>query len=81
MTMPRIWANFNRADQQGRVILSAHVEDLKDTPTELRAGMHVVIWNEDLEAEGVLEFENGKWLARIVEESPFNKDKSGVSRD
>ena len=80
IAMLRIWANFNRVDRQGRVTLE-NVDDMKSAPVELREGMHVVIWDEELEAEGILELEEGKWRARIVEDSPHNKDKSGVRRE
>lgn len=52
-------------DAKLRVILT-NADDVKSERVELREGMHVIIWDGDIEAEGVLEFEDERRRAQIV---------------
>lgn len=52
--MIRIWGDFNQLDAKLRVILT-NADDVKSERVELREGMHVIIWDGDSEAEGVLD--------------------------
>jgi hypothetical protein len=63
--MIRIWGDIYEIDAKGRIILS-HAEDVKSEQVELKEGMHAIIWDAGFEAEGVLEFEDEEWRARIV---------------
>lgn len=63
--MIRIWGDSNQVDDKLRIILT-HADDVKSEKVELREGMHVIIWDGDDEAEGILEFEDELWRARIV---------------
>ena len=63
--MIRIWGDLNVRDSEGRVLLS-RAEDMKAMDAELQVGLRVVIWMEDVEAEGTLEYEDGAWRARIA---------------
>jgi len=65
ISMLRIWGDSNQVDAKLRIILT-HADDVKSENVELKEGMHVVIWDGDDEAEGVLEFEDEMWRARIV---------------
>jgi len=64
-TMLRIWGEFDEMDSKRRIILT-HADDVKSENIELSEGMHVVIWDGDDEPEGILEFEDEMWRARIV---------------
>lgn len=63
--MIRIYGDFNQVDAKGRVLLS-YADDTKSERVELREGLHVIVWDESVEAEGILEFEDGEWRARLV---------------
>lgn len=65
LAMIRICGDFNQVDARGRIILP-YADDLKRERVELREGLHVIIWDEEVEAEGILEFEDGAWRARLV---------------
>jgi len=62
--MIRIWADFNEKDEKRRVILR-HATDFKSEGTKLREGLRVTVWMEETEVEGILEFEEGLWRARL----------------
>ena len=66
--MIRIWGDFNRRDELGRVVLHS-ADDMKSEQVNLEPGLRVIIWMEDIEAEGVLEKDKGVWRARIVWET------------
>ena len=61
--VPRMRA-CNEKDEKGRVILR-HANDLKAETGEVREGMRVIVWMEETEMEGVLEFESELWRARL----------------
>ncbi len=63
--MIRIYGDFNQVDSEGRILLS-FADDTKSERVELREGMYVIIWDEELEAEAILEFEDGMWRGRVV---------------
>ena len=76
----RIWGDFNDVDAEGRVVLS-WPDDVKTEAIQLKEGMRVVIWDQDLEAEGVLEFEEGKWRARLVAGSGRSREAPNRTRN
>ena len=65
MAVIRIYGDFNQVDAKGRVVLS-YADDTKSERVELREGLRVIVWDEELEAEGILEFEDGEWRAQLV---------------
>lgn len=65
VAMIRIYGDFNQVDAQGRVIL-LEADETKSEQVELRNGLRVIVWDQELEAEGVLEFEDKTWRARLV---------------
>src|SRR6266487_807628 len=78
MVRPRIYADFHNADSQGRVRLNCigTVEDLAQQQVELRPGLLVTLYSDDLDdkgrmdellVEGVVSFseEEHCWVAAI----------------
>ena len=51
MAVIRIYGDFNQVDAKGRVVLS-YADDTKSERVELREGLRVIVWDEELEAEG-----------------------------
>ena len=63
--MRRIHGDFKTFDEKGRMVLPrAHWSKTKRD--DLEEGLHVIVWDASLEAEGVLEFENEMWRARLI---------------
>jgi hypothetical protein len=62
--MLRISADFNEIDSKGRVLLGC-LELLMKERAQLQNGLRVLVWDEELEVEGNLEFEDDSWRARI----------------
>ncbi len=52
MTVIRIHRDFNQFDVKGRVILSS-ADDTKSERIELREGMHIIVWDEEVEVKGI----------------------------
>ncbi len=69
MNMPRIFADFHNADNQGRLRLNCigTVEDLARQNIELQDGKLLTLYSEDLEVEGVVQYstEEQLWVAAI----------------
>lgn len=69
MTNPRVFADFNNADPQGRVRLNCigTIQDLNELQLVLQPGLAVTIYSESLEVSGVVQFseEEGIWVADI----------------
>ena len=64
--MIRICGDFNEKDEKGRVVLR-YADDVKNEDVVLREGMPVTVWEDETEVDGVLEFEDGFWRARLDE--------------
>jgi hypothetical protein len=66
---PTLCADFNNADAAGRLRLNCvgTVEDLSRLGTDLRDGLAVTLRDEELEAEGIVQYSNAdqSWVARI----------------
>lgn len=43
-----------------------YADDVKSEQAELQASLHVIIRDKEIEAEGVLEFEDGEGRARLL---------------
>ena len=56
MNMPKVFADFHNADAQGRVRLNClgTVEDLAQQQVVLRDGLRLILYSEELEADGVV---------------------------
>ena len=57
MKEPRIYADFNNADREGRIRLNCAgtVEDLAQQHIELREGMALTLYSDDLDVKGDLD--------------------------
>ena len=69
MAAPSIFADFMNADPEGRVRLTCvgTTEDLARLGVRLANGLHVTIHDEELEADGEIEFSADEriWVAKI----------------
>jgi hypothetical protein len=69
MTNPRIFADFQNADGQGRLRLNCigTIEDLSRQGTQLTDGGQLLIYSEELEADAVVEYSSEEkiWVAAI----------------
>ena len=56
MNMPKVFADFHNADAQGRVRLNCTgtVEDLAQQQVVLYDGLRLILYSEELEADGVV---------------------------
>ena len=69
-TLPRIFADFNNADVQGRIRLNTKgtFDDLEKYRIELKPGLEIILNdNDELEANGIVEYsiEENIWGAHI----------------
>lgn len=57
MVMPKIYADFHNADAQGRLRLNCvgTIEDLAEQQVELREGLALTLYSDDLDANGQLD--------------------------
>lgn len=69
MNKPRVFADFHNADQKGRLRLNCvgAVEDLARQKIALRDGQSLVLYSEELEVDGVIQYsdEENLWVAVI----------------
>jgi len=69
MNKPRIFADFHNADPQGRLRLNCvgTVEDLAQQKISLREGQSLILYSEELEVDGVVQYskEENLWVAVI----------------
>ena len=64
MRKPKIFADFHNADEQGRLRLNCvgTAEDLKSQGVTLAPGLELRLYSEELECDGVVEFDEQKQL-------------------
>lgn len=69
MNFPRIFADFNNADEQGRLRLNCvgTIEDLSREKIKLQDGQLLAFYDEELEVNGVVQYseEESLWVAVI----------------
>jgi hypothetical protein len=69
MNNPRIFADFQNADSQGRLRLNCigTIEDLSRQGTKLIDGQNLLIYSEELEVDAVVSYSNEEkiWVASI----------------
>jgi hypothetical protein len=69
MNHPRVFADFQNADEQGRLRLNCigTIEDLSRQGTQLIPGGKLLIYSEELEADAVIEYSDQEkiWVAAI----------------
>jgi hypothetical protein len=69
MSLFRVFVDFHNADEQGRLRLNCigTIEDLARQQAELEAGQQLMLYSEELEVEGVVQFSEGEkvWVAAI----------------
>jgi hypothetical protein len=67
--MSRVFVDFHNADEQGRLRLNCigTIEDLSRQHTELENGQRLVLYGEDLEVDGVVQFSEDEkiWVVAI----------------
>ena len=67
--MPRVYADFHSADAKGRLRLNCvgTVQDSSQQRIVLEEGLHLTLYNEDLETEGRVQFSTDEniWVAAI----------------
>jgi hypothetical protein len=83
MNKVRIYADFHNADREGRLRLNCvgTIEDLSRYQVELRDGEKLVLYSEELEADGVVEYSEIEklWVAAIDWHKIRESDVVGVS--
>ncbi|NEQ97365.1 MAG: hypothetical protein F6K30_11665 [Cyanothece sp. SIO2G6] len=69
MKNPRVFVDFHNADAQGRLRLNCigTIEDLSVQKLELHTGQHLILYSEDLEVDGIVEYSQLEqlWVAVI----------------
>jgi hypothetical protein len=69
MHMSRVFVDFHNADEQGRLRLNCigTIEDLSRQHTELENGQRLMLYGEDLEVDGVVQFSEDEkiWVVAI----------------
>lgn len=69
MSKPRIFADFHNADEQGRLRLNCigTIEDLARQRADLEEGQCMILYSEELEVDGVVQFSIDEkiWVASI----------------
>lgn len=69
MNQPKVFADFHNADTNGRLRLNCTgtIEDLARHKVWLKEGQNLILYSEDLEADGVVEYstEENIWVAVI----------------
>jgi hypothetical protein len=69
MSLARIFVDFHNADKHGRLRLNCigTIEDLARQQTELENGQQLMLYGEDLEIDGIVQFseEERIWVAVI----------------
>lgn len=69
MNEPKVFADFHNADTNGRLRLNCTgtIEDLARYKVLLKESQNLVLYSEDLEADGVIEYstEESIWVAVI----------------
>jgi len=70
-TIIRLYGDFNHRDEQDRVKLdtAGSERDLAEIRANLKPGARATIYDDSYEAEGILEFIEGTWRARILWET------------
>jgi hypothetical protein len=69
MSMSRVFVDFHNADLQGRLRLNCirTIEDLSRQHTELENGQRLMLYGEDLEVDGIVQFSEDEkiWVVAI----------------
>ena len=69
MNKPRVFADFHNADLKGRLRLNCvgTVEDLTCQKISLRNGQSLILYSEELEVDGIVQYskEENLWVAVI----------------
>ena len=73
MGLIRVYGDLANPDPRGRVVLH-HAEDEITRKAELQDGLRVLVWDSELEAEGILEYSEGHWRARIDWETAIERE-------
>ena len=78
---PRVFADFQNSDPLGRIRLSCvgTIEDLARQGIQLHDGLQLQLYDDGLEAEGVVRYSNdeGRWVAVIDWDAVVETNESG----
>ena len=79
MTKPFLYADFNNADPQGRLRLNVRgtLDDLARQKIRLEESMPVVVYDEELEADGAAQFSKEEQIWVAVIDWQLVRQKSG----
>jgi hypothetical protein len=81
MDQPRVFADFHNADAQGRLRLNCvgTVEDLARQRITLRDGQRLILYSEDLEADGQVHYsaDENLWVA-VIDWNALRRQKDFV---
>jgi hypothetical protein len=82
MRLPRVYADFHNADEQGRLRLNCigTMEDLNRQQVELREGQSLIFYSEDLEVAGVVAYSEAErlWGGQIDWDAIQEKEEIAV---
>ena len=83
MSVARIYADFHNADEQGRLRLNCvgTIVDLARYRVELRDGEKLVLYSEELEVDGVVQYSDVErlWVAVVDWQQIRELDVVGMS--
>jgi hypothetical protein len=69
MSISRVFVDFHNADEQGRLRLNCigTIEDLAHQHIELENGQRLMLYGEDLEVDGVVQFSEDEkiWVVAV----------------
>ncbi len=69
MDIPRVFADFHNADSHGRLRLNCTgtIEDLAQKKIWLQDNLHLILYSEDLEVDGIVQYshEENVWVPVI----------------
>ena len=71
--MIRVYGDLGNLDPKGRAVLYAN-EVFGAERESLRAGVRVLVWDGEMEAEGTLEYDEDHWRARIDWTTAIDKE-------
>ncbi len=84
MNKPRVFADFHNADAKGRLRLNCvgTVADLACQKISLRDGQPLILYSEDLEVDGVVQYSEKEnlWVA-VIDWNAIREDIPVVSQE
>jgi len=72
--MIRLYGDLGNLDKKGRAVLVEAEYDARREGVELTPGLRVLVWDGEMEAEGILEYDEGRWCAQIEWNTAIDKE-------